>query len=289
MNNKIKYKMWFLQGDMGGGSGGEGAPSGAGETLGGAAFTPPAKTTTGDRPLPPDKLDSKIGEHDPQQPAAAAPSQFDPEKFTKEFSTSVAEALKGTVAPQAPALTKEEAQKILNVWQPDDAWYMQFDNLETRKDAIASMRDGLVRHADTVAQLRLQEAIAELRKEYDPKLSFVEEHNNMQRETRFHETFPQLKNPGLQPLIGAITEDLIKQGKTFTTEGEMFKAVASGVEAVIKATNPEFTLETAGASPANNGRNANAIPVTTPGSGGGMGRSTAAPKTASKRGLSIFD
>jgi hypothetical protein len=289
--NKTKYKMMFFQGDTGGG-GGDGAPSGAGESLGGAVFTPPAVGTTGDRPLPPDKLDGKIAGQDPQVPAQGEPkpAEFDPNKFTQEFSKSVADALKGTAKPAEPPMTKEEAAKILNVWEPDDAWYMQYDNLETRKAAIASMRDGLVKQADTIAQLRMQEALTALREEYAPKMSLIEEHSNAQREERFHGTFPQLKNPGLQPLISAVTDDLIKQGKTFTSESEMFKAVADGVAAVIKVTNPEFSLETAGSSPASggDGRN-NSIPVTTPGSGGGTGRSTPTPKGSSKRGLAVFE
>lgn len=288
--------MMFFQGDAGGGAGGGeaggGEAAGGGESLGGAAFTPPAKMG-GDRPLPPDKLDKKIAGHDPQVPAHDEPKPpgFDPSAFAKEFGASVAESLKSTVAaPAAPPMTKEEASRILNVWEPDDNWYTQYDNLQTRKDAIASMRDGLIRQADTIAQLRMQEELSKLREEYAPKLSLIEEHTNQQREGRFHESYPQLKNPGLQPLINAVTEDLVKQGKTFTSESEMFKAVANGVAAVIKVTNPEFNIEeTAGSIPANIGRNNNQIPVTTPGAGGGTGRTTAAPKGQSKRGLSVFE
>lgn len=289
---KTKYKMMFFQGDAGGAAGGGdgGAAPGGGESLGGAAFVPPAKSGPGDRPLPPDKLDDKIAGHDPQVPAQDEPGQFDPSKFAKEFGQSVAESLKTTVgAPREPEMSKEEAAKLLNIWNPDDAWYASYDNLETRKTAVEQMRDGLIRQADTIAQLRMQEALDSLREEYAPKLSMIEEQTTRQREERFHGSFPQLKNPGLQPLISAVTEDLVKQGKTFTTEGEMFKAVADGVAAVIKVTNPEFTLETAGSTPANTGRNTNTIPVTTPGAGGGTGRSTGAAKDTAKRGLSIFD
>lgn len=284
--------MKFFEGDAGGGTGG--GDVGGGESLGGAAFTPPAKMTTGDRPLPPDKLDEKIAGHDPQVPAQTEPKPpgFDPTAFAKTFGESVAQSLKGTVgAPAAPPpMTKEEAARLLNVWEPDDMWYKEYDNLETRKDAVNKMRDGLIRQADTIAQLRMQEELTKLREEYAPKMSLIEEHTNRQREERFHGTFPQLKNPGLQPLINAVTENLVKEGKTFTTESEMFKAVANGVAAVIKVTNPDFNLEeTAGASPANNGRTNNSIPVTTPGAGGGTGGTVGAGKGPVKKGLSIFD
>lgn len=285
----------FFQGDAGGAAGGGdagavGGDAGGSESLGGAAFLPPAKMTTGDKPLPPDKLDKVIETHDPQVGAQAEPKPgFDPAEFAKQFGETVAESLKTNVKPAEPEMSKEEAAKLLNVWNPDDTWYASYDNLETRKAAIEQMRDGLVRQADTIAQLRMQEELTKLRDEYNPKLTMVEEFTNRQREDRFHGEFPQLKNPGLQPLINAVTEDLVKQGKTFTSEGEMFKAVANGVAAVIKVTNPEFTLETAGSTPANTGRTTNTIPVTTPGAGGGTGRSTGAVKGPVKKGLSIFD
>jgi hypothetical protein len=286
--NKTKYKMMFFQEDAGGGVGGG---EGGGDSLGGSVFTPPAKVTTGDKPLP---IDKKIDEHDPQREVPAQiepkPEGFDASKFAQEFGKSVAESLKPVAQqPAAPTLTKEEAARILNIWEPDEAWFRDYDNLETRGTAIQSMRDGLIRQADTIAQLRMQEALQELRDEYAPKLSIIEEHTNAQREERFHGTFPQLRNPGLQPLITAVTEDLVKQGKTFTSESEMFKAVADGVTAVIKVTNPEFKLETAGSTPANEGRNNNQIPVTTPGAGGGTGRSTGSQKGTAKRGIAVFE
>jgi hypothetical protein len=277
---KTNYdSMVFLQGDADGG----------GETsLGGAAFTPPAKQTTGDKPLPHEKVDAAISEHDPQVPARSEPEQFDPSKFAKEFGQTVAESLKTAKSAEEPPMTKEEAAKLLNMWEPDDTWYRDYDNLETRKDAVVRMRDGLMRQADTIAQLRMQEALQGLRDEYAPKMTMIEEHANMQREARFHGTFPQLSKPGLQPLIEAVTDNLVKQGKTFTEEGEMFKAIAKGVEAVIKETNPEFKLETAGSIPANQGRERNQIPVTTPGAGGGAGMTTSA-KGPVKKGLAVFE
>ena len=291
---KTKYGMKFFEGDAGGGTGGGGDGGGeaaGADSLGGAIFTPPAKMDTGNNPLPPDKLDGQIARQDPQVQAQDAPKPgFDPSAFAKEFGQTVAESLKTATKPEAPPMTKEEAAKLLNVWSPDDSWYASYDNLETRKVAIEQMRDGLIRQADTINQLRMQEELAKLREEYAPKMSLIEEQSTKQREDRFHTSFPQLKNPGLQPLISAVTENLVKEGKTFTSEGEMFKAVADGVAAVIKVTNPDFNLETAGESPANNtGRVGNQIPVTTPGAGGGTGRSTVVPKVASKRGLSIFD
>jgi len=178
----------------------------------------------------------------------------------------------------------------MNLWEPDDAWYKKYDNLETRAEAIKEQRDGLIKQADTIAQLRMQDALQTLRDEFAPGLTAIQEHQNAQREVRFNTTYPQLKDPNLQPLISAVTDSLVKEGKTFSSEAEMFKAVADGVAAVIKVNNPDFKL-TAGSSPANNanGQDEGKIPVTSPGSGGGTGKTTETPKTGTKRGLAVFD
>jgi len=306
--------MMFFDADGGEGGGGEGAPTAGGEgSKGNAVFDAPslvgpAKSSTGD-PTPPSGGEGDgggeggsgtggAGTGEPEGGAGtgegAAPKggTVDAVALAKEFGGVLGEHLK-TLAPQAPAappMSKEEAQKLLKVWNPTKEWQTKFDNLETRDAAIQEMRDGLVVQADTLAQLRMQEFTDNLMKKLSPQLDAVRVFQDQQRDDRFHKAYPQLANPSLKPLLDAVTDGLVKQGKRFPNEQEAFKALASGVEAVIKVNNPDFKL-TAGSSPAdnNNGREGNSIPVTTPGSRGGVGgggRQTTAPKS---RGLAIFD
>ena len=208
------------------------------------------------------------------------------------LGTTLKPILEKASGEPAEKMSPEEARKVLNIWEPDEQWYARYDNLETRTDAVNEMRDGLVKQADTLAQFRMQEMIDQLRSEVMPHLQQSAQQANQQREERLRSTYPQLGDPAMQPLIKAIAQDFVDNGKTFKTESELFKALASGVEAVLKVNNPEFKLETANGSGQQqkqaDGRSSGSLPVTSPGGGGGTGRREA-PKVDKPRGMAIFD
>ena len=293
--------MKFFDAESGGGEGGgDAAPSGdAGMSPGMTAFEPVPKTQTTEKELPVTKPSKVPAQNEPERAEGAPPEEtppasgFDASKFAKEFGATLSETLKPVIERTQPEekMTPEEARKILNVWEPDDNWYKMYDNLETRADAMNQMRDGLIRQADTLNQLRTREMIDALRQEIMPGLETVSKTANQQREERFKTTYPQLSHDAMQPLIRSIAQDMVDKGKTFTSEAELFKALASGVEAVIKVNNPEFKLTAAenGSRQETTGRGGRQLPVTTPGGGGGTGRRESSSKGEKPRGLAIFD
>jgi len=218
-------------------------------------------------------LDKPEGNVEPE-PKLEPKAAFD----YKALAAANAEAFKAAgFAPAAPKvepqkqLTPEEAKKLLNVWEPDDAFLQEFGNLETQKAAIAKMRDNFIRQADTVAQLRMQEMQQQLEVRYAPLQNYVTEQEAVARETRFNTQFPDLAKPELRPLLTSIVQGLAAQGALDPKdETKTFKTIATAVEAVIKQTNPNFKLSpaSAGGKPNNNG---NALRATTSGSGGGGG------------------
>lgn len=277
--------MMFLQADTGGEGGGAGDVS-----RGSAAFDAPKQTTAEHEPPSRGPERAETPEEAPETPKPAAES-FDPARFAKEFGETLGTQLKPIIDKQAqPQMTPEEARRLLNVWEPDDGWYAQYDNLDTRKDAVAAMRDALMTQADTLAQMRMQEMLGAFRDEISPQLAAVRAYADQQRDERFTAKYPQLGNPALRPLIMAVADDMARQNKRFQNEEEAFTALASGVEAVIKVNNPEFKLETAGTGPPqNNGRGRTGIPAMTPGAGGGTGRSAGTQKADKPRGIAVFD
>jgi hypothetical protein len=219
-----------------------------------------------------------------------SPPAVDAEKLAKAMGRE----LSGLLKPAEPAaktidtLTPEEAEKILNVWKPSKEWVTKFDNLETREAALKELRDGFIKHSDTITQHRLHELQDSLGKKYDPVLKFMESYQNEQAEKRFGEKYPDLSKPTMMKVVKAVADDLKSKGKTFESEDELFDALAKGTEEVIKVHNPNFKLS-AGSNPATTTKDqsANAIPVTTPGAaGGGGGKGAAADKP---RGLAIFE
>lgn len=289
----MKYKSKiFFDADTGGGEGGEGGDA---ASQGAQVFEPPAKVTTGEKALPGERVQAQNEPERKEEPSGepAQPGGFDASKFAKEFGATLSETLKPVIERGQPEekMTPEEARRILNVWEPDDEWYKKYDNLDTRAEAVAIMRDGLIKQADTLNQFRMREMFDQLREEIMPGLQSVSQQANMQREERFHTSYPQLSNPAMQPLIRAIAQDMVDKGQTFENESKLFAAIASGVEAVIKVNNPEFKLETAsnGSDQRNQGRGGRSLPVTSPGGGGGSGRRESSSKSDKPKGLAIFD
>ncbi len=251
---------------------------------GAAVFDAPAKDGVGDGEPPggdvtvPDKVVK-------DEPVVPAPTTVDAKQFAEQFGGVIAKEFSKVAKKDEPQLTPEEAKKLLNVWDPTPEWIAKFDNLETRNAAIAEMRDGLIKHADTISQHRLKELQSALEEKFAPALERIRQMDERAAEERFDKAFPQLAKPTLRPLIQAVAKNLADKGKKFDDEASMFAAIASGAEAVIKETNPDFKL-TAGSSPAPK-KNSNAIPVTTPGAGGGVASDKGA-QPAPKKGLAIF-
>lgn len=207
----------------------------------------------------------------------AKPPVVDAEALTKSMAEQFGTILERFKPPaseekKVDELTPEERKKILNMWEPTAEWQKKFDNLETREAALQEMRDGMVRQADTITQFRVREATKELEDRVGPIQKFMDDYHNEKATERFHKKYEELADPVLEPLVTAVTNQLKASGKKFTVEDDLFSAIASGVESIIKTQNPNFKLKTAGSSPATTKKSApNAIPTTTSGAGGGTG------------------
>lgn len=238
------------------------------------------------------------GQPEPEPEEKPVVSGLDPAVVTalaQSFGTEIAKHLPKPPEVVAPQMTEEEAKKALNFWEPDKAWQEKYDNLETREVALKEQRDGMIKYADTIAQHRLAKMQAEFQSQIQPLIQQQQLRDATECQGRFNVKFPQLAKPEVGPLIAAVGDALAKQGKTFSSEDELFTTLASGVESVLKVSNPEFKLD--GVTPTSSSKpvvtkktksNPNALPSTTTGAAGG-----AAPrvdKGAEKpRGLVIFD
>lgn len=207
---------------------------------------------------------------------------FDPRALAETFGTVLAEHLpKPAAAPQAPLTPEQikELQQKLNYWEPDDAFMQKFGNLDTQREAIVSMRDGLVRQIVTIMQHYVGDREENLRGEYQPLIQWREEQESQAREARFGQAYPQLANEALKPVIYGVIAELNKTGTLKgKSEPEIFKAIASGVEAIIQVGTPDFKLAASAAAVQPKKGNPNSIPVTTPGAGGSGGQSAAGSK-----------
>jgi hypothetical protein len=207
-----------------------------------------------------------------EETTPVTPPSFDPEALAKSVGASVAEVLRQQKGAEAEKpITLEEAKKMLKIWEPDDSFITEFGNLETQKQAFTKLRDGLTQQFFAILEHYVKDRDSQIETRYNPVLQFMENYQAEQRESRFNKDYPQLAAPTLTPIRDAVITALLKdEGFRGKKESDQFKAIAAGVEAVIKQSNPAFKL-----NPVKTGQtkgNANGIPVTTPGAGGGGGQ-----------------
>lgn len=196
---------------------------------------------------------------------------FDPNEFAKTFGASFAETTAKTAATQQQqqrAPTPEEAKKLLNVWEPDEEFLKEFNNMETQKGAMTKLRDYLIKQADTIAQVRIAEVQRALVSQFQPMVQAAQRAEAEAVRTSFTSSYKELAAPALQPLMSAVVKQLQDEGVTFKSQREGFTEVAKRMAAVIQVHNPSFKLSAAGTPAA---KKSSDIPVTTPGAGGGGG------------------
>lgn len=231
--------------------------------------------------------EKKVEETIAEELQAPPTSQTDWTAFAKTLGTELAAVLPKEAPKEEPKLTVEEAEKALNIWKPTPEWFKKLDNLETREEALREQRDGFTKQYDTLMQYRLREMEQKFTSQLNPLLQAQQVQTAIAQEGRLHTAFPDLAKPEMAPLYRAVAQDFASKKQTFPDEAALFKALANGVEAIIKTQNPNFKLAT-GSNPADTTtKPTGKIPVTTPGAGGGVGNSKVAP--AKKAGLAVFD
>jgi hypothetical protein len=262
MIDKDKWLMMAEDDGGGGGGGGE-------ESRGTAVFEEAAGSP------------ESVGAPESVEAKPEAAPMVDARHLAHEFGNVLGQHFK---APPKE-VTVEEAKRMLNVWEPTPEWIAKYDNIETRNQALAEQRDGLIRQADTIMQYRMREMMGQMQERYGPVVEYMQQNEARAGEYRFAQSYPQLAAPGLRPVLFAVSQNLLQQGVQFRSEREMFEAIARGVEAVVKVNKPDFTLGNGGRPPTRGG----GIPVTTPGAGGGSDAGGSGASVRKPRGLAIWD
>lgn len=188
------------------------------------------------------------------------------ETFGNVIKTNFKPEAKGEEPPKQ--LSPEEIDQALKRWRPDEKWFEKFGNMDTQQEAVSDMLNGMYEHINTFMQAMNQRVSTQVQPIHE-QLQAVQQ---QKIEEVWNTNYPQLAKPEIQPLVSAVTNSLIEQGKKFDSVADMHGAIATEVEKVIKATNPDFKLEAGkGSVDGKNAPNPRKIPATTPGNGGGGG------------------
>lgn len=208
-----------------------------------------------------------------EQQAIKTPAAFDPKEFAREFGSTFASQFQETQKKQEQSqkqMSPEEAKKALNVWEPDDAYFQRFGNLETQKSAFLEMRDGLIKQMDTIMQARQYQADQQWKEKFEPVAQMLTQRQQAEQISKFETAYPSLAKPGLSDMRSAIGQRLQQtgafQGKS---EPEAFDILANAMASSIKEVYPDFSLGTFQQNTSRAVRSGNGITPSSTGSGGG--------------------
>ncbi len=145
------------------------------------------------------------------------------EKVEKNTSTGLSEddlvkivsrlapvAPKVEAAPQPKQYTPEELKKLLNVFDPDDAFMARLADPNTAKAAIAELVAGQNKHFQTVLQLEREAMLAQIREDFGPIREQAERQKQQAAAVEFYKEFTDLAK--FTKETDMVTAALMQQG-----------------------------------------------------------------------------
>ena len=151
---------------------------------------------------------------EPPQTPESGPSFVDASQLAEKFGHVIGQHFQ----PPPKEMTVQEAKRLLNVWEPTPEWEARYDNIETRDQAIAEQRDGLIRQADTIMRYRMNEMQQQMDQRYGPVIEYMQRQEAQAGEYRFAQHYPQLNQPGLRPLLFSVAQSLLANGASLGTK-----------------------------------------------------------------------
>ncbi len=169
----------------------------------------------------------KVGEGEPPKPV------------TEERLTEVLEALvtRREDEPAKPKeYTPEEIDQLLQVYKPSEKLIIDL-RAEDPKVALAAIKElvgGVIKQANTMADLRIQQIVGDLReKELTPLQRYYQEAAAQREEATFYGKHDDLKPYEL--IVNAVSEKLEASGKKFDSKEKLFDEIARVSREAIKS------------------------------------------------------
>ncbi len=215
--------------------------------------------------------------------------QVVPQVTPESIAEAVAAGMKNAApAPQQPQMSPEEVRKHMNVWEPDDDFAGNFataitPNEEGKIDAAGikgvfkAMHANMMKQQETFARALVQQQTDQQQTAFAPVNDYVQTQQRQQLTNNFVEKYPTLK--AYEKLIPMAAQQLQASGGNFSTPEQLFPALSSAMEQMVKQFVPTFSLN-GSQNQGNPGGNAPAT-LLSGGQGGGNNAAPANTKSAS--------
>jgi hypothetical protein len=213
------------------------------------------------------------------------------ERLTAVLETLVAKRDEGT-KEKPKEYTQEEIDDLLQVYKPSEKLITDL-RAEDPKVALAAIKEltsGVIKQANTMADIRIQQIVSELReKELTPLQAHYQEEAARRAEDAFY-----AKNEDLKPyeiVVNAVTAQIEQSGKKFDSKKQVFEEIARVSREAIKSmgiTPKKGANGSAGRASSSGGSRMSAL------SSGSGGRAAGAGATGNKNenrkvGMAVFD
>lgn len=168
----------------------------------------------------------------PPSAPAAAPTA---EQIAEQVASRLAPPQQGQ---QPKQYTREELDQMFNVYQPqaDLITAIREGDEAGAIQAIATLRDGLIKQANTLAQYQMTILRDELLQQVAPALQSVAMQHARQQEEAFYTANPDLNQR--RELVKTVYAAMRNEGTRFSTPQEASKALADRVRALAGLTTP---------------------------------------------------
>jgi len=148
------------------------------------------------------------------------------------------------VTPEMAAAKQKQIDEQLKVFRPDAAFAQKLfggDASDDQVEALNAFTRGIVEHLTTVMGYANQLTRQDLEQRYSPALEAVTEQKTQLFTGIMTERFPALK--GKETAIRHVVQQLNQQGYRPANEQEALQTVARHVEAIVKMSDPNFTVK----------------------------------------------
>ena len=130
--------------------------------------------------------------------------------ITRILSKAMPSVQQAPTTEPAQQYTPVEVKKLLNVFEPDDAFMERLSNPSSAKEAVQEMLAGQARHFNTVLQLERQAMLDQVNRDYSPVKQQLQQQAAAKAEVEFYNEFKDLK--GREELTTTVMQALHARG-----------------------------------------------------------------------------
>lgn len=191
-----------------------------------------------------------------QAPDGQQQQQFQPPAPAPVSAESIAAAVtQGMQAAQPqPQMTQEQINEQMNVWNPNEEFAQSMVSALTPNEegqinpaGLASVLQNMHLKQMQQAQTFARASVAQMQQQFSGDLQPLQQQYQQQQQKQSQDAFIK-SYPTLKPfssLMQAAASQLQSTGAVFSTKEQLYPALASTMEQMVKAINPAFTLNNA--------------------------------------------